>query len=305
MAWPSGAKAAITLTFDNMGEAADLNRNVWPSSQPIGSHHSVTRVLPKFLSLTKQYDIPITYFCESWNLGVYPDAVKSISDAGHEVAWHAYQHEAWGKECAAEADERDNFERSWEAMKGFISDEGKGRGMSMYQGFRPPGGTIHGDRTLRMCREHGLGYISPAAERGALVPLKARNESEKDDSIVVLPFRWRTVDAYYYMSSFNKLREVKGELPSEVQPTSVLVESFKAQIDEAIEQGGFVSFLFHPFLTDSEERLAAMEEVLQYLAKKRQEGDIWVARARDVEGYVREHPDVLGNDPEFDETSWR
>lgn len=270
----------------------------------------MTRVLPKFLALASKYNISVTYFCESWNLGIYPDAVKSIADAGHEVAWHAWQHEAWGKECKDAEVERGNFEQSFAAMRDFVGEEGKGKGMAMYSGFRPPGGTIHGDRTLRMCREFGLGYISPAAESGATVPLPAADngrktsERRRDDSIIVLPFRWRTVDAYYYMDAFSKLREMKGELPSGAQPPSVLVEAFKQQIDTAIEEGGFVSFLFHPFLTDSEERLDAMEEVMTYLKAKRDAGEIWLAPCRDVEAEVRKNPTLLGTDPGWDDSSW-
>ncbi len=134
--WPNDASAAITVTFDNMGEAADINRGLWPDDQPIGSHYSVVRMLPKFLALAKRYDIHVTYFAESWNLGVYPDAIKSIAEAGHEVAWHAWQHEAWSKECKDEQDERGNFERSFEAMVGFLSKEENGK-VEMYRGFRP------------------------------------------------------------------------------------------------------------------------------------------------------------------------
>jgi peptidoglycan/xylan/chitin deacetylase (PgdA/CDA1 family) len=299
--WPNGASAAICITFDNIGEAADINRNLWPSDAPIGSHYSVTRVLPQFLALVRKYDIPITYFAESWSLGVYPDAIRSIAEAGHEVAWHAWQHEAWGKECKDEKDERANFEKSFGAdgIKGFLSKDENSK-VEMYRGFRPPGGTIHGERTLKMCREYGLGYISPAAHDGALVPLNGG-----EDSIVVLPFRWSTVDAYYYMDAFSGLRKMKGVLPEAAQSPEVLVEWFIKQIDEAIEKGGFLSLLFHPFLNDAEERIQAMERVLQHLVRKRDEGKIWLARAKDIEGWVREHPAVLGKDPQWDNSSWR
>lgn len=319
MPWPNSSRAAITLTIDNLGEAADLNRSLWDPSVPIGAHYSVTTVLPQFLALLEKYAITATFFIESWNLAVYPDAIRSIVDAGHEVAWHAWQHEAWGKECAEEKDEQANFERSWKAMRGFVSEEEKGGGgkrVPMYRGFRPPGGLIHGHRTLRMCREYGLGYISPAAERGAVVPLPSSPSQDTDgggkpkaadDSILVLPFRWRTVDAYYYMPAFGRLREIKGTLTSDPQSPSVLIAAFKSQIDAAIRDGGFVSFLFHPFLTDSEERLAAMEEVLAYLARKRDEGSAWLAPCRDVEAIVRAHEGegLLGREPGWDETSWR
>ena len=305
MAWPNNTRAAICLTFDNMGEAADLNRNLWPSDSPIGSHYSVTTILPKFLALVRKLSIPITYFVESWNLGVYPDAIKQIAEEGHEVAWHAWQHEAWKKECADEGDESANFERSFrsdEGMTGFLKAGGRGEGskVQMYRGFRPPGGVIHGERTLKMCREFGLGYISPSAHEGALVPIDGGK-----DSIIVLPFRWSTVDAYYYKSEFSGLRKQKGELPEAAQSPDVLVEWYIRQIDETIEKGGFLSLLFHPFLTDSEERMQAMETVLQHLVKKRDDGAVWLARGKDVEGWVREHPDVLGEDPIWDDSSWR
>jgi len=299
--WPNNARAAITLTFDNMGEAADLNRNLWPSIAPIGSHYSVTEVLPQFLALARKYDIKVTYFAESWNLGVYPHAIERIAREGHEVGWHAWQHERWGTECADAEVERGLFERSFQAMGKFVTERGAGDGgVETYRGFRPPGGSIHGERTLRVCREFGLGYISPAAEEGALVPIDGGK-----DAIVVLPFRWRTVDAYYYyMDSFTSLRLKKGELPSEPQSPDVLVEKFIAQIDEKIEKGGFVSFLFHPFLNNTPERLEAMQTVLRHLAKRRDEGQIWLAMCRDVEAWVREHPDSLGEDPRWDDSTW-
>ena len=300
--WPNNAQAAICLTFDNMGEAADINRGLFPPDEPIGSHYSVTRVLPKFLALARKYDISITYFAESSNLSIYPEAFRSIAQDGHEIAFHAWQHEAWAKECKEEEVERRNFERSFgteEGMRGFLEKGNTGK-VTMYRGFRPPGGTINGERTLKMCREFGLGYISPSAHEGAVVPLE-----DGKDSIVILPFRWSTVDAYYYMDSFSRLRKLKGVLPEGAQGSDVLVDAFTGQIDKAIEDGGFLSLLFHPFLNDDQERLDAMETVLKHLVLRREEGKIWLARCRDIEEWVRSHPDALGSDPQWDNSSWR
>lgn len=202
--------------------------------------------------------------------------------------------------------ERQNFERSFgkeEGIEGFISPTGKGAGSEVkrYRGFRPPGGVIHGDRTLRLCREFGLGYISPAAEEGALAPL---NDGSKEDSIAVLPFRWRGVDAYYYMDAFSGLRKSKGELPEAAQSPDVLVEKYIAQIDEQIEKGGYLALLFHPFLNNKPERMEAMETVMKHLAKRRDEGKVWLAPCKDVEVWLREHPDILGSDPGWDNSTW-
>lgn len=293
--WPNGAKAAICLTIDNMGEAADLNRNLWPESEPIGKHYSVTKVIPQLLGLLKKYDVSVTYFIESWNTNVYGDFIlNSIASAGHEIGWHAWQHEAWAKLDAEH--EKANFERSF-------GPEGIGKWLDKnliepYHGFRPPGGPINGDRTLSLCRRYGLDYLSPAADEAATVDVDG-------GKIIVLPYKWATVDAYYYMETFGGLRKLKGEYPVDPQSPEVMLERFKSEVDQAMKTGGFRAILFHPFLTDRPERLDAVETMIKYLVEKRDQGEIWLARCRDVAEYVKEHPESVGTDPKWDMSSWR
>jgi peptidoglycan/xylan/chitin deacetylase (PgdA/CDA1 family) len=297
--WPNSTHAAISLTIDNMGEAADLNRGLWPESHPIGSHYSVMEVIPKLLSLLKKYDIHATYFIESWNLSIYEDVVvKQIAGAGHEIGWHAWQHEAWWK--LDEDEERRNFERSF-------GGEGIGRLLNRddpqltgYVGFRPPGGIVNGDKTLNLCRQYGLGYISPAGEEAATVDV-----GDQEDKLVILPFKWVTVDAYFYMESFAGLRKMKKEYAEKAQGPDVLVQRYISEIDKVIENGRFLALLFHPFLTDRPERLEAFEMILKYLAQKRDEGKIWLARCRDVEQWIRKYPGTVGVDPGWDLSQWR
>ncbi|TFK67725.1 carbohydrate esterase family 4 protein [Pluteus cervinus] len=285
--WPNGAKAAVTLTFDNMGEAADLNRNLWPKESPIGNHFSVKEVLPKFLSIVDRYNIKITYYTESWNVNVYPDALRELVRRGHEVAWHAYQHEAWY--TLSEEEERDNFRRSFEEIKKL--EEGLD-GVPRYKGFRPPGGILT-PQTLKLCRQYGVTYLSPAGEDAA-------------SPIVVLPFKWAVVDALYYMSEFSGLRKVKGEAsPEPVISPEELKRRYIWQIDNAINTGGYLAPLFHPFLTNEPEKQKIMEEVVAYLAKKRDEGEVWVTKAGEVDEWIRGHQDEFGNDPGWDLSSWR
>lgn len=152
--WPNGARAALVLTIDNMGEAADLDRNLWPESAPIGNHFSVVEVIPRFLAILAKHNISATYFIEAWNLGVYPSTIREIISAGHEVGWHAWRHEAWSK-IEDEARERANFAQSFgkEGLQGFIDNSSPGEAIiDSYKGFRPPGGIIHGQRTLRICK---------------------------------------------------------------------------------------------------------------------------------------------------------
>lgn len=352
--WPNNAPLAISLTIDNMGEAADLDRNLWkptPSTPTIGEHFSVKKVLPQFLEILRKYGVQVTYFIEAWNLEVYGEVVwgdvlgegkegEGGGNGGHEVAWHAWRHEAWVKYREDEEGERGNVERSFEGLEKWIGENGGGDGMGgeerkkrIYKGFRPPGGIIHGERTMELVREFGVEYISPAGRDAAVVKFGGGKkeeqkqekkegeggEEEKEDSIVILPFRWSTVDAYYYMETFSKLRTIKGELPEAVQTEETLKKFYIAQIDSAIAEGQaqqqqqgkggggakYLSFLFHPFLNDSPERLQVFEDVVKYLAEKRDQGQVWLARCCDVTEWIRQHPGMVGADPGWDETVWR
>ena len=294
--WQNGAKAAISLTFDNMGEAADLQRGLW-GSDPVGNHYTVTQVIPRILLLLKKYGIPVTYLIESWNIKVYGEFIlKEIAAAGHEIGWHGWQHEPWAKLSSEE--EQENFALSFgtAGIQQWLEDSKS----EPYAGFRPPGGLIHTDRTLELCQQHHLKYISPAGENAARV-----NSTPSGNTMIVLPFRWVMVDAYYYMATFAGLRRIKGEYSEEQQSSKTLVDRFILEIDAAIDEKEFLSILFHPFLTQSLERFGALETVLAYLAKRRDAGDIWLAPCRDVALYVEGHPNVVGTDPQWDLSQWR
>lgn len=254
--WPNGAKATISFTMDNLGEAQDVNQGTWTS--PIGSHPSVTDQLPRMLDMLASHGISATYFVESWSLGVYGGAVRDMLRRGHEVAWHGYQHERW--HSLSEEEELSNFEKSFEAAREF--------GIA-YEGLRPPGGSIN-DRTWELLRQHGVKYVSPLGK------LEVR------DGVVVLPFDWRAVDAFYYMDKFAAIREAHGEQADVLSPRD-FEEHLLSAIQDAVDTGGYISILFHPFLQTSEEKLAIMDRVLRRLAS---DPAVWCAPCREVASWV-------------------
>src|SRR5882757_363395 len=92
---PQRSAGAVSFTFDNLGEASDIEFGKWPEDQPIGSHMSVIQVVPELLERLK--GISVTFFVEAWNATVYPDALRAMADAGHQVALHGLRHEIWAK----------------------------------------------------------------------------------------------------------------------------------------------------------------------------------------------------------------
>jgi peptidoglycan/xylan/chitin deacetylase (PgdA/CDA1 family) len=161
---------ALSLTFDNLGEATALERGEWPAGEPLGRHSSVTRALPRVLDLLAETGHRATFFVEGLNTELYPDALAEIAERGHEIAYHGWRHEHW----ADVEEERELLQRGIDAF---------GTGL----GFRPPGGDVT-PHTAELLNDLGYAYVSAAA------PVAG---------IASFPFRWELVDAYYYLPRFG------------------------------------------------------------------------------------------------------
>src|SRR4051794_27488180 len=85
------------LTFDNLGEAADIERGLWPQGRPVGAHPSVTVALPRLLGELDALGLRATFFVEGWSAGVYAAAVREIAARGHDVGLHGWRHEPWSQ----------------------------------------------------------------------------------------------------------------------------------------------------------------------------------------------------------------
>jgi len=105
----------VSVTFDNLGEASDLERGWWPEDEPLGHHHSVTRALPRLLEALDEAGLRATFFVEGLNTELYPDTLRELDAAGHEVACHGWQHERWS--TLEPAVERERLQRSADGMR--------------------------------------------------------------------------------------------------------------------------------------------------------------------------------------------
>jgi peptidoglycan/xylan/chitin deacetylase (PgdA/CDA1 family) len=216
------AGAAVNLTFDNLGEVTALQRGEWPEGAPLGEHWSVTRALPRILAALAEHGVAATFFVEGLNAELYPDTLREIAAAGHEVGLHGWCHEQWA-DLDVET-ERALLQRGVDAFDGLGVHP---------QSFRPPGGDLT-PASLDLLRELGFRYVSPAGD-----------SVSEHDGLIVRPFRWEHVDAWYFMPKFAGPDDVSA---------------WRA----AVAQARDATLVFHPFLLDTDERFAVLLEALAH-----------------------------------------
>jgi peptidoglycan/xylan/chitin deacetylase (PgdA/CDA1 family) len=239
----------IALTFDNLGEAADLERGLWPAEAPLGDHPSVTEALPWLLDTLDALSLRATFCVEALNCEVYPRAVVEIAGRGHEVAMHGFRHEAWGALDAAREDALLTRGRAAFAALGLD-----------VHGFRPPGGALaaRGDAPLAA---HGFRWCSPeGARRG------------HDGALAVVPFAWPLVDAFHRLDSFAARRGAAALGPE------ATADAILAALGAAAEP----TVILHPFLMIGEDERAAARRVLAHIAGLVAAGEAHVAPAGEL-----------------------
>jgi peptidoglycan/xylan/chitin deacetylase (PgdA/CDA1 family) len=246
--------ARVAVTFDNLGEVTALERGEWPEGEPLGRHPSVTEGLPRVLELLEELGLRATFFVEGLNTELYPEALREIAAAGHEVGYHGWRHEPWGRLDAAR--ERAVLERGVAALDAL--------GLRPV-GFRPPGGELLAT-SARALADLGFAYASPCGEAPGTL-----------GGVAVLPFRWPLVDALHYLPRFADRRAALLGAPGERSP-----DQLRATMEAALRERPFTVLVFHPFLADTPERVAALGAVLGTVRALVEAGDARCAPLREL-----------------------
>jgi len=270
----------VSLTFDNLGEAAEIELGLRGADEPRGGHWSVVSALPVVLEELAAAGLSATFFVEGVNAEIYPEALRSIAEAGHEVGFHAWCHEAW--DGLAPAQEAENLDRGLAALRAL--------GLSV-SGFRPPGGLIS-PSTAGLLASREVRHCSPAGSAPGL-----------DGGIAVLPFAWPAVDVFHVLPQFAALRAHVGAPWSEEPggPDAVRT-ALLAAVDQAVADGGHTVLVLHTWMAEGVRD--ALRDVLARCAAGAASGELWVARCDAVAEWVAARPAEFAAGPVLDRTSW-
>jgi peptidoglycan/xylan/chitin deacetylase (PgdA/CDA1 family) len=277
-AWPGGARAAVSITVDNLGEAAEIELGMRAGDAPLGGHYSVVTALPIMLDALADAGLSATFFVEGINAEAYPDALHTIEQAGHELGFHAWCHEDWSAlDAAAEAV---NLDRGLAALRAIGVD---------VAGFRPPGGRLT-PRTLDLLASRGLRHCSPAGSTPGI-----------DRGVAVIPFAWPAVDAFHVLPAFGALREhVTGD--PEAGGADAVRAALLQSVEGALAGGGHATLVLHTWMIELE--LDVVRDVLARVRTGVDAGELWAAPCGEVAAWIAGHPAGFGDPPRLDGTSW-
>ena len=213
----------------------------------------------RMLRLLADEGIPSTWFVPGHTIDTFPEVCREIVDAGHEVGYHGYCHEAPSSRRPFD-EERDILLRSIECI-----ERVSGR---RPVGHRLPGGNL-GERWTRLLLEHGIRYDSSMAPHdfaptwhrlGDVPRADGPFEFGREVDLVILPFDWNMDDAPYFSYEPGSGR------PGLRSPAEVF-EIWRDEFDYLhgrIGEGVYV-LTMHPQTTGKGSRMLMLERLIAHI----------------------------------------
>lgn len=266
--WPEGKVAAAAFTFDVDAESAVLwNAPEVGARMSVMSHQAYGPLVgvPRILDLLDRHQISSTFFVPGHTADRYPEAIRSIVTAGHEIAHHGYLHEQ--PTALTLEQEIDALDRGLAALAEVAGVRPVG--------YRAPMWDLSW-RTPALLAERDFLYDSSLMDSDH--PYELAITPGADRSIVEIPIQWALDDWEQYCF----LPDVSGsgliETPRKAR------ELWQLEFDGLRRVGGCWVLTNHPFLSGRPSRAAELEDLMRYVLDH---DDVWVTNLSAIADHVR------------------
>jgi peptidoglycan/xylan/chitin deacetylase (PgdA/CDA1 family) len=258
--WPGEARAACAITFDVDAESAILaidprlvERASTMSHQAYGPKVGV----PRLLGVLERAHARATFFVPGFTARRYPDTVRAIVAAGHEIGWHNDLHEA--PHSLSGAQERAIIERGAGVLEPLTGTKPRR--------YRAPLWELNA-RTPALLAAAGFAYDSSLMDDD--VPYRLDTGAEM---LIELPVHWSLDDweQYAYLP--------EPDIGSQIELPSKVLELWTGELDAMRDEGCLLVLTMHPFLSGRPSRAKMLGELLTRI---RDRGDVWTATLGEI-----------------------
>ena len=270
----SAPTVCLTFDFDGMSIWIGSFKSNNPSMISRGEFGTIG--LERLLELLDKHQAPATFFVPGHTAWAWPDLVKQIADAGHEIGHHGWVHE---NPALLEIEaEREVMERGFEALDHAAGIRPVGYRSAAWD-FSP--------NTIDLLQEYGLIYSSSCMAND-FYPYYLR----KGD-------KWSTTEPYRFgdlidlveiapswgLDDFPPLEYVWGANTGLNTPSAV-EELWRTEFDYMVENcpGGVYNLTCHPQFIGRGSRIAMFDRLVSHFARSGARFD----RLRDVAARFRE-----------------
>ena len=263
--WPDGARAAACFTFDLDAESAILADHPeaagWLDVMTHQAYGPRTGV-PRLLRLLDRLAVRATFFVPGYSAERWPVVVRSIRDAGHEIAHHGYLHEG-ARSAPDEATEERRIVRGLEALDAVAGIRPVGyRAPSWEAAYWLPD----------LLARHGFLYDAGLMDADHPYRL-ASSPAPGAPSIVELPGHWSLDD----WEPYNYLPGITGS--GVIASPRDVVDRWLLELEALVDEGGLFMLTNHPFVSGRASRARELGRLIE--TAKATDG-LWIATAGEI-----------------------
>lgn len=248
------------LTFDFDALSGWIARGM-TTPTPISRGEFGARVaVPRILALLARYGLKATWYIPGHTLETYPEACRSVCDAGHEIGHHGWTHRP--PASLSREEEEGELLRANEAIRRLTGRRARG--------YRSPSWDLS-PHSVALLLEHGFLYDSSMmgddytpyrVREPDVIELEQPAVFGRPTRLIEMPVSW-TLDDYPH---FEFVRTPTGILPGLMSAEAVLgnwIDDFVYLRDHL--RWGVITYTFHPFVIGRGHRMLALEKLIRTL----------------------------------------
>jgi peptidoglycan/xylan/chitin deacetylase (PgdA/CDA1 family) len=268
--WPGGARCAVMLSFDVDGPTAWATdpSEFWSAPRRFGmGAYGPFRGVPRILGLLEETAVPATFFVPGWVAETWPDRMREIVAAGHEVGHHGYLHELYFEQPIER--QRELIERSQAAFERTAGHAAVG--------FRTPSGDFHMD-SPRLLREMGFSYTS--SMRGDDRPYRWAIDGEETD-LIEIPAQWE-LDDFPQFGYHDTPPSPRGQ--DRIASSELTYDNWRREFDGYHRYGLCYVLMMHPQVMGKPLRVDMLRRLIEHI---RTHDDVWFATGAQIAEWWR------------------